>query len=96
MKIVVSLLFILLLMLQANFWFGSHGVFQLWSLQNNTLEIQQRNDKLTERNETFHAEVKELESGKDALEERARNQLGFIKEGELFYHVIPGQKLKSN
>jgi len=92
---VASILFLLLILLQANLWFGSHGVFQLWSLQNNTAEVQERNDALMERNETLHAEVEELESGKEALEERARNQLGFIKDGETFYRVIPKRELGS-
>lgn len=96
MRMVASVLFLLLIVLQASLWFGSHGVFQLWSLQNNTTEGQQRNDKLMERNETLHAEVIELENGREALEERARNQLGFIKDGETFYRVIPKRELKSN
>ena len=96
MRMVASILFLLLIFLQANLWFGSHGVFQLWSLQNTSAAAQERNDKLIERNETLHAEVEELESGKEALEERARNQLGFIKEGETFYRVIPKRDLKSD
>lgn len=96
MRMVASTLFLLLIFLQANLWFGSHGVFQLWSLQGNTLEVKERNDKLMERNEALHAEVEELESGSEALEERARNQLGFIKDGETFYRVIPKRKLKSD
>lgn len=86
---VASVLFLLLVVLQASLWFGSHGVFQLWSLQNNTYEVQQRNDTLMNRNEALHAEAQELENGKEALEERARNQLGFIKDGEVFYRVMP-------
>ena len=42
-----------------------------------------------QRNEQLHAEVQELKDGREALEERARSQLGFIKEGEKFYRVIP-------
>jgi len=89
MKIIVSVLFILLLLLQAQLWFGSHGVFQLWSLQRTTDELRLRNNDLTHRNEQLHAEVQELRLGKEALEERARSHLGFIKEGETFYRVIP-------
>lgn len=90
------MLFLLLIILQAGLWFGSHGVFQLWSLQNNTKQVQERNDKLMDRNETLHAQVVELENGKEALEERARNQLGFIKDGETFYRVIPKRELTSD
>ena len=92
MKVVATILFILLLILQAQLWFGSHGVFQLWSLQDNTKVIKQKNEELNQRNEQLHAEVVELKEGKEALEERARSQLGFIKDGEVFYRVVPEEK----
>ena len=43
------------------------------------------------RNDKLHAQVTELKQGREALEERARSQLGFIKEGETFYRVVPGR-----
>ncbi len=89
MRVIVTVLFVLLLLLQGQLWFGSHGVFQLWSLQRTTDDLRVRNNKLTHRNEQLHAEVQELRQGKEALEERARSHLGFIKEGETFYRVIP-------
>jgi len=67
-------------------------VFQLWSLQGTISDARERNDDLLSRNETLHAEVTELKQGREALEERARSQLGFIKDGETFYRVIPQQK----
>ncbi len=91
MKLVASILFILLLVLQAQLWFGSHGVFQLWSLQRSTDDLRSNNNELTYRNEELHAEVKELRQGKEALEERARSHLGFIKEGERFYRLVPAK-----
>ena len=96
MRTVASILFLLLILLQANLWFGSHGVFQLWSLQGNTEEVKERNDSLMERYEALHDEVEELDSGQEALEERARHQLGFIKEGETFYRVIPKKEMEPN
>lgn len=89
MKIVATGLFILLIVLQLKLWFGSHGVFQLWSLERSTAELKQENDQLTQRNEQLYAEVVELGEGKEALEERARSHLGFIKEGERFYRAVP-------
>ena len=96
MKIVASILFVLLLILQAQLWFGSHGVFQLWSLQGDTKSIKIKNDEISQRNEQLHAEVVELKEGKEALEERARSQLGFIKDGEVFYRVIPEEPESSS
>ena len=95
MKVVAAILFVLLLILQAQLWFGSHGVFQLWSLQDNTSDIKQKNDDLSQRNEQLHAEVVELKEGKEALEEKARSQLGFIKDGEVFYRVVPESSEKA-
>lgn len=92
MKIVASLLFFLLILLQMQLWFGGHGVFQLWSLQKNTAAERASNDSLSQRNSQLKAEVFELKEGKEALEERARNQLGFIKDGETFYRLIPDKK----
>lgn len=76
-------------------WFGGHGVFQLWSLNRDIKYEQGNNDSLMQRNERLHAEVKELKEGREALEERARSQLGFIREGERFYHVIPRKGSKT-
>ena len=89
MKIVATALFALLILLQLQLWFGSHGVFQLWSLEKTIQETRSENDDLMLRNEQLHAEVVELKKGEEALEERARSQLGFIKDGEVFYRVIP-------
>ncbi len=89
MKVLATSLFLLLLLLQAQLWFGSHGVFQLWSLQRTTDDLRINNNKLTHRNEQLHAEVQELRQGKEALEERARSHLGFIKDGETFYRIVP-------
>ena len=89
MKYIASFLFLLLIALQLQLWFGSHGAFQLWSLRSNIEREQQKNNELIARNEQLHAEVEELKQGKEALEERARSQLGLIKDGEVFYRVIP-------
>jgi len=96
MKIIASVLFILLLFFQAQLWFGGHGIFQLWSLRTSIEEQQSVNESLAERNERLNAEVHELKNGREALEERARSQLGFIKEGEEFYRLIPKEKIHKN
>lgn len=95
MKIIASFLFLLLIFLQMQLWFGGHGVFQLWSLNRDIAQEQNSNDSLMQRNELLHAEVTELKEGREALEERARSQLGFIREGEKFYRVIPRKDSKT-
>jgi len=59
MRMVASILFFLLILLQAKLWFGGHGVFQLWSLQGNIEQARARNEVLIHRNETLHAQVTE-------------------------------------
>ena len=95
MKILASLLFLLLIVFQLQLWFGSHGVFQLWALRSTIDEARQENAQLTQRNEQLHAEVQQLKKGEEALEERARSQLGFIKDGEVFYRLVPAAKPES-
>ena len=91
MKVIATILFVLLLVLQAQLWFGTHGVFKLWSLRSNISQEQASNAELSKRNEQLHSEVNELKQAKEALEERARSQLGFIRDGETFYRVVPEQ-----
>ena len=67
-------------------------MFQFWSVQRTIADSNERNETLRDRNEALHARVKELKEGREALEESARNQLGFIKDGEIFYRIVPEPK----
>ena len=78
----------LLIGLQAMLWFGDHGLIQLWRMERTLQQQQTANQGLVERNRRLQAEVVDLKRGTDALEERARSQLGMIKPGETFYQVI--------
>lgn len=88
MKLVIGLLVVVLLYLQYSAWLGNHGVIKLWQLQRTIASQQAENKGLRERNQKLHAEVVDLKQGTDALEERARSELGMIKKGEMFYQVI--------
>lgn len=94
MKALASVLFLLLIVLQLQLWFSTYGVFQLWSMRNMVDQQVEKNNQAEARNEKLHAEVQELKKGQEALEERARSQLGLIREGETFYRIIPEQKDK--
>jgi len=79
---------VLLILLQYDLWFGEGSVMSAWELEE-SIKIQQRqNARLTERNNALDAEVKDLKSGLQAVEERARSELGMIKEDETFFQVI--------
>lgn len=88
MKIVITVLIIILIGLQVRLWTGS-GSFSEIDRLNSRVEVQAiENNELEERNNDLYKEVDELQTGLDAIEERARNDLGLIKEGETFYLIV--------
>jgi len=88
MKPIMILLTVLLLLLQYRLWFSHDGLPSVLHLHR-AVEIQrQDNAILEERNQVLTAEVQDLKSGLDALEERARSELGMIKSGETFFQII--------
>ena len=88
MRILVTILLVLLLVLQYDLWVGDGSLATVWHLQKSVEAQQLENTALKERNETLAAEVKDLKTGLDAIEERARNDLGMIKEGETYIQVV--------
>jgi cell division protein FtsB len=88
MRILVTILVVLLLVLQYDLWVGDGSLATVWHLQKSVEAQQLENTSLKERNETLAAEVKDLKTGLDAIEERARNDLGMIKEGETYIQVV--------
>lgn len=83
-NILIAVLAVLLLVSQIKLWFGDYGVVRLASLKKELARQVDENNRLIKRNESLNAQVTELREGKEALEERARSQLGMIKEGEVF------------
>jgi cell division protein FtsB len=82
----------LLILLQYPLWFGSGGVYAVWKLRREIAAQREENASLRERNQTLAAEVVDLKQGLAAIEERARIELGMIKQGETFYQVIEEPK----
>lgn len=83
-RFIISLLFVLLAISQYKLWFGDYGVLWLQNLRTELNAQEQENNRLIQRNEALNAQLQELKTGKEALEERARSQLGLIKDGEIF------------
>ena len=92
MKLVLAILVLLFLIIQYALWFGDGSLPSAWELKRSVQAQKEENKSLEQRNTTLHAEVIDLKEGKDAVEERARSELGMIKEGETFYHVIEEDK----
>ena len=90
-------LIILLILLQYRLWFGQDGSLpQLLQSQRAVRYQQQENESLIERNALRAAEVEDLKSGLDALEERARNEMGMIKPNETFFQIIEDPNAVNN
>lgn len=88
MKWLVTVLLCLLLLLQYTLWFGTGGLLRLWQLDSKVEEQKVENQQLTERNRALEAEVIDLKQGLEAIEERARSDLGMIKKDETFFQVV--------
>lgn len=82
------ILIALLIGLQVKLWIGDGGMRDLRAIRARVAAQQAENAKLKQRNDALHADVEDLKHGQDAVEARARSQLGLIKPGEVFYQVV--------
>lgn len=88
MKILIAVLLALLLTLQYRLWFADGGLAEVYRLKQEIATQEERNARLRERNEALAAEVRDLKKGIEAVEARARSELGMVGEGETFFRVI--------
>lgn len=88
MKPLIIALLVLLGFLQYKLWLGDGSLAGIWRIHQSIEMQRQENAKLKERNAALDAEVKDLKHGLDAIEERARAELGMIKKDETFYRVV--------
>ena len=94
MKALITILIVLLLILQYKLWFGDGNMREVWRLQTAIEEKKKENETLRERNAALEAEVQDLKQGLDAIEERARSELGMIKKDETFYQIVEDDDIK--
>ncbi len=91
MNKVTALLVLLIGLLQYKLWFGDGNVLEFQRLNDRIAELRQEGARRRERNAALEAEVMDLKQGLDAVEERARHELGMIMDGEEFVQVIDPQ-----
>ena len=75
-------------MLQRPLWFGNGSIVTLWRLHQEVEVQKQENAHLDERNQVLAAEVIDLKKGLEAIQERARWELGMVKDSETFYQIV--------
>ncbi len=78
----------LLVLIQYPLWFGKGGWVRAWDLDRQVVAQKKTNDDLKRRNSGLEAEVKDLKNGLEAIEERARFELGMVKDNEVFFQVL--------
>ena len=88
MKPLSYILATLLLALQYPLWVGKGSWLKVWELDRQLAEQREASARLKARNEALDAEVRDLKQGLEAVEERARMELGMIKRDEVFYQVV--------
>jgi len=90
-KWLISSLIVLLLLLQYRLWVGDGSVYAFFQLREEARATHKELLQLRSRNQALEAEVADLKSGLDAIEEKARTELGMIDEDETFYQFVKRQ-----
>jgi cell division protein FtsB len=85
---IALVLLLLLIGLQFELWSNHGGMSEVTSLRMAVKKQSDENDKLVQRNQALAADVDDLKHGEQAVEARARAELGLIKPGETFYQVV--------
>lgn len=88
MRTMIILLIFALVIIQGKLWFGDSSIPEWLHLQAKVNAEKVNNEKLATRNHAVEADIQELKSGSQALEERARNELGMVKKDEEFYQFV--------
>jgi len=88
MRILAGVLGALILLIQIPLWFGKGGWFRAWEMEKEVSKQQEKNQRLDVRNAGLAAEVKDLKTGTDAVEERARYELGLVRKDEVFVQIV--------
>lgn len=88
MKALIVVIILLIAHLQYRLWLGDGSIKEIKAYQLRLDDLTKEVEERRQRNEALYAEVEDLRKGQEALEERARDELGMIREGETFFQVI--------
>ena len=88
MRVLLGSLIVLFILLQFDLWVGEGSLATVWQLEQAVDQQLAENKTLQERNSALAGEVKDLKKGMQAIEERARSELGMIKQGETFFQIV--------
>ncbi|MBS1217287.1 MAG: ftsB [Proteobacteria bacterium] len=88
MRLLAITLAALLLLLQYPLWLGKGGLLRVWEMERQIEAQRETNARMQARNASLDAEVRDLKQGMEAIEERARSELGMIRRDEIFFQVL--------
>jgi cell division protein FtsB len=88
MRLLALALVALIVLIQYPLWFGKGSWLRVWELERQLQEARAVNEQLRQRNAALDAEVRDLKQGLEAVEERARAELGMIRQDEVFFQVL--------
>lgn len=88
MRSPTTIIALLLALIQYPLWFGEGGWFKVWEREKQLVALQKINEEWRLRNAALEAEVHDLRTGTSAIEERARYELGMVKNDEIFVHIV--------
>lgn len=92
MRLLLVTLIFLFALVQYHLWFGKNGLQDRRELSQEVEHALASNEELETRNQLMFSEIDNLKTGTEAIEERARNELGLIKEGETFFRIVPKEE----
>ncbi|HEX4926737.1 MAG TPA: cell division protein FtsB [Burkholderiales bacterium] len=92
MKILAAIFVALIVLIQYPLWFGKGGWLRVWQIAGELDGRRAENRKLAARNAALAADVRDLKTGTEAIEERARSELGMIRRDEVFFQIEPPAK----
>lgn len=90
-RLLLVVMLLLAAALQYRLWMSPQGVPEVWRLEHSLASQRAENESLSARNERLQAEVDDLRQGLDAVEERARTELGMVGPDESFFQVVESQ-----
>jgi cell division protein FtsB len=96
MRVLAVVLAALLLAIQYPLWLGKGGWVRVWEIDRQLTAQKVRNGELAARNAALDAEVRDLKEGLDAIEERARYELGMVKQDEIFFQIVKPEAARGN
>jgi cell division protein FtsB len=88
MKLLALALVALIALLQYPLWLGKGSWLRVWEVDQQLRAQRVANQKLQTRNSALDAEVRDLKQGLEAVEERARSELGMVKQDEIFFQIL--------